>query len=237
MQTRAEPMSSFELLSLPFFRNAAAISRSATDNRALLLETAAASLQSSINGSQEDANETLRFLSDSCSRLADAYERLSACTFAAHSLRQRSPCVRPEHVMRGCLVHAASHTSSATGDDDFPYPTVCGSDFEVKLSPEFYAFNNTAACDHSIGELHPVLINDPVSKRSIRASAHQPESGTKRRRSSFEDDTMNTFARHSQSSEVFMDGVYLQGHTGAPQTATACANQDFDWLPGDGVTS
>jgi hypothetical protein len=237
MQTRTEPMSSFELLSLPFFRNAATISRSSTDNRALLLETAAASLQSSITGSQEDATATLCFLSDSCSRLADAYERLSACTFAAHSLRQRSPCARPDRVMRGCLVHIASCTSSAIGDDDVPYPTVCGSDFEVKLSPEFYGFNNTAACHHSVAQLHPALNNDEVSKHSIRVSAHLSESGTKRRRSSIEDDTLNTFARHSPSSEVFMEGVYLQGHTGAPLIATATANQDFDWLPGDGVTS
>jgi hypothetical protein len=237
MQTRTEPMSSFELLSLPFFQNASSISRSSTDNQALLLETAAASLQSSITGSQETAAATLCFLSDSCSRLADAYERLSACTFAAHSLRQRSPCVPPDHVMRGCLVHSTSYASSAIGDDDVPYPTVCGGDFEVKLSPEFYGFNNTAACHHSAGQLDPALNNDQVSQGSIRASAHLSEIGTKRRRSSIEDDTLNTVAHTSQSSEVFTEGVYLQGHTCAPLIATACANQDFDWLPGDGVVS
>jgi hypothetical protein len=200
-----------------------------------LLATAAASLQSSIARSENDASAALCFLTDSINKLAAAYEHASVCTHVAHSLRQRSPCLRPDDIMRCCGVASGVCTSSNLIDGQIPYPVVWGSDFDISCVPGPREFQHSIASVLSTDALSP---NVKRTERSSEECSLQPtlDHDTKRRRTSESvSEVVGSTVCEAQSGLESTSGVYSLDTPQAPQATAASSKTDFDWLPGDGV--
>ncbi len=241
MQARADEMSSSDLLSTPFLekqQHIAALCCISAGDHVPLFTAAAASLRSSLAGSRHDAADVQLFLSESCSRIAAAYEQLSACTFAAHSLRHRSPCVRPDDVMHSCLATIAARSSSETGHDISPYPRVLGSDFEVSLSKETYGYSDALP---SAAALDPDPHNGAAGQEGVCQAEPALHSPRKRRWMDVADAAAEAAADtralrcDAPPASSITPALYSKLHASAPLTDTALAGQAFDWLPGDGV--
>jgi hypothetical protein len=238
MQARAEAMSNYDLLSTPFLEKQQHITTlccASAGDHAPLLATAAASLRSSLAGSRQDAASARLFLSESCSRLALAYEQLSACAFAAHSLRQRSPCVRPDDVMRSCRVTVAARSSAEAGGGDIPYPRVLGSDFEVSLSREIYGYSDSL---HAAAALVPGRQSDAAGQEGACEAEHALHSARKRRRMDAADATAasdDTPAPRGAAPPASPTASAVYSKLPVSED-TPPADEAFDWLPGDGVT-
>jgi hypothetical protein len=196
--------------------------------------TAAAALESSAAQSVNSASSAVSFLTDAISRLAAAYEQASVCTLAAHSLRLRSPCSRPEDIMRCCVVASAVRSLSDASGDEIPYPVVCGSDFEIGTVPALREirqhFGGTdSAPDSSPNRKRPEpeelgsprLVEDHESKR-LKTNEQDAEA-------------MGTAVSEQGSAPESTSGIYSRDTRQTPQAAAASAISDFGWLPGDGV--
>jgi hypothetical protein len=242
MQARPEATSSSDVLSARVFQKhlyfGTAHSASAV-NHASSFATAAASLRYSIASSQSDAVNARRFLADSCNTLAAAYEQLSSCAFAAHSLRRRIPCVHPDDVMRSCRVTFAALSSAASGGDEIPYPIVWGSDFEIRLSAaEIYSSKDAAARLQTTDPLSAHVESNQVPQDDICQTAHVSDNQCKRRRMDLEEDAAATGAAHdATTAQRRSPATPLPADSRIPGTEAALASQDFDWLPGNGVVS
>ena len=204
-----------------------------------LFAAAVASLQSSIAQSRNDATSAVRFITDCIEKLAAAYEQASVCAYAAHSLRQRSPCLRPEDILRCCSVTAATACWS-NGDDEIPYPVVWGSDFEIKCSPGLREFE-----EYSAGSVHSIDTPCAIPGTVKRNAQSHEECGLQQqvghhskriRTSSPQVDALRDVVRDANSSQECTPGIYSRDAARAPYTAAAApASEEFDWLPGDGV--
>jgi hypothetical protein len=203
-----------------------------------LLQAAASSLQSSIASSRIHAAKTSCFISELSNRLAAAYEQLSACTFAAHSLRQKSPCVRPDDVMQSCRVNFGACSPNTIGGDEIPYPIVWGSDFEIRCCAEMHGFAGAGGRPHSICAVDVDLKSCAVSPERVIPSKQQDDNQLHcQDRNMHATQTVDGAARDARVNHLLISGVYSHGAPCLPQIVPASANEDSDWLPGDGVIS
>lgn len=206
-----------------------------------LLATAAASLRSSIAQSHNDASNASRFLTDAINKLAVAYEQASVCALAGHSLRQKSPCVRPDDIMRCCGI-ASACSSGDSNDDSCPYPAVWGSDFEVSCAPGPVKRLRSCGGAQSEDTLSASLKRAAQSLEECSSQPQLLDGQNKRVRAMGGTEgssaTVQRGPAHEAVSSAVGEGIagfYLRDTSLPLQAAAACAKAVFDWLPGDGV--
>ncbi len=229
MQTASQVTSNPDILQIPLFQTQQYVRPSAFASPSIhipVFERAAASLQCSITQSNNGASHALRFLTETSNKLATAYEQLSACTFAAHSLRRRSPCVLPDDILRCCRVSFAARPSTISADDDVPYPIVWGIDFQVRCSAESFR-------DDAAGCLNATLGQSSDMHKNARAPADFNVSPTKRARNEAHD--IPPLHRAVQDADSSAPEVHSQPALPLPLPASVPRFQDFEWLPGNGV--
>ena len=215
-----------------YFRTTSCVS---PDHHLPIFSIAAASLESSTAASQSDAATAMTFLKETSSHLAAAYEQLSTSTFAAHALRQKSPCVRHVDVMRCCSVNVTALSSKIAGNDEIPYPKVLGSNFDISCLSGFHGFTDvvdrrrsiSADCNRNVLSSEdagcPVEIHEPLSKRP-RVDLNDAEA-------------WHSIVPGGKRNQNVISSIYLQNQSRMPRTTATPTHKDFDWLPGNGVLS
>jgi hypothetical protein len=232
MQAASQATSNADILQIPLFHTQEFVRPSdcaSPSTHVPVLARAAASLQSSIAESANSAAHALHFLTESSNKLAAAYEQLSACTFAAHSLRRRSPRLLPDDVMRCCRVSFAARSSTVAADEEIPYPIVWGIDFEVRCgaaSRRVYdaAENASSALGSSSNMIAP-------SPKNVRAAEDVGDHRAKRART--EPHLLPALLRGV--GDVADAEPCAPEANSQPALVTPLGNQDFEWLPGNGV--
>jgi hypothetical protein len=241
MQAVFQATSNPDILQIPLFLTQQYVRPSAfasPSNHIPVFERAAASLQCSITQSSNSVSHALRFLTETSNKLAAAYEQLSACTFAAHSLRRRSPCVLADDIMRCCRVSFAARPSTISADTDVPYPVVWGSDFEVRCQVESCRDDAAGCLSATLGpssEMHknaraPEDFNVNPAKRAPEDFNVNP---AKRARNDAHN--IPPLHRDVQDADSSAPEVHSQPALPLPLLALVPGYQDFEWLPGNGV--
>lgn len=232
MQAASQATSNADILQIPLFHTQQYVRPSdcaSPSTHVPVFARAAASLQSSIAESSNSAAHALHFLTESSNKLAAAYEQLSACTFAAHSLRRRSPRLLPDDIMRCCLVSFAARPSTISADDDVPYPIVWGIDFDVACRAESRRVYDAAANGSSaLGSSSDTIAPSP---KNVRAAADVGEHHAKRTRT---EPHVPPALRRGVGDGADAEPCAPEANA-QPALATPLVNQDFEWLPGNGV--